>query len=144
MLYRGCSEGDYSHSCHPSTVGDIAKYIYGIDLKAFGIGTGCFCQDNMCNAHPWDNLIETKGEKIFERTISTESRLSHATETDAKPTHATTTAATTIAAIIPEEEPRREHIPNSPNNAFVLHTRNHTPHIPAILIHFIISLITQY
>ena len=55
--------------------------------------------------------------------------------------------ATTTAAII-REDPRREHVhsstENAPNTTCVLHTKNQLPTIFTIMVHFIISLITQY
>ena len=167
MIVRGCADGGDFHSCDPRSLGEIASYLYGKHLQNVGIGTGCFCEDNICNADPWENLMATKFGKVIERKITPETRPNHATDTDATPTHTTKTDAkstdvtetdanktdanksnakeintTAIAIIIPENEPRREG--NSPNNVSVLHTRRQPPNIPIIVIHFILLLIIQY
>ena len=54
----------------------------------------------------------------------------------------------TITAAIIREDQRREHVhsstENAPNTTCVLHTKNQLPIILTIIVHFIISLITQY
>ena len=174
---RDCVNDGKFYSCHPRAVGEIASYLYAEDFKDVAIGTGCFCKDNICNAHSWNNLIETKGEKVIERKISPTSMPTYATETDAKTDATKTDAKKTqktdakksgakktdakktdtikteptnamiIAASIPED-PRREHIhkatENTPNIACFLQTENQLYTILIIMIHFIISLMTQY
>ena len=102
---RGCANDDNFYSCHPRSLGDIARYLYPVHLKDVGIGTACFCKDSMCNAHPWDSLVKTKGEKVIERKIPPETRPTPATEMNAKPIHATTTAAKTADATMTYAKP---------------------------------------